>query len=186
ADFAVGGGLDRVSHQVRQDLFHLYAIRSDQGWRRRADAYRHAMGASLIGERAAEPAQDLAKIDRIPTQLAPVKETSNALDDRPGAMGFLFDILHRLAQQLGIKGFLLQKSLTRMSKCRRGRQRLADLVHDRGAERADRGEPGVPGKLRLLMPQELLGVIALGHDGAENQPRSGNDNRQKLAAQEVI
>ena len=68
-----------------------------------------------------------------------------------------------------------------MGKCRGGCQGLADFVDDRRAERPDRRKARVPGELCLLMPQELLGVTAFCHHGAENKTGSGDDNRQELA-----
>src|SRR5690554_3703138 len=187
ADIRVGIGLDRIAHQVQQNLFDLQAV----SFQYRIVGVQIKIETDIVVNRLLiQKAGDLdaglvdRKADAL--KLGATDKTAHPFDDFGGAFGLSRNQLHRAGhlRQLGNLA-LVQAAEGAVTVIDDGRQRLVDFVGQFGGHFADRQqarhvshlqllafglffrlafEGNVAGDDRVILNLHIFGPVAVGND----------------------
>ena len=133
---------------------------------------------------------ELVDVERLSFRLAIAKQIPKAVNHLPGPSGIAADVAKNLAEL--DTGSLLEEPASRLGVHRDGRQRLVELVGERGRQLAQGGDPqrmrqllALPMRLLLRLPPALI-TLSHGAVGPLARQHAGEDIGQQLQSRDQL
>ena len=156
---AGGDGIASVHQHVENHLAQLDGIpQQRREVLRRRDVNRDVLVEQVVAQQAQDVPDQRVHVQRRVLRVLLAEERAQPDDGLAGAAGVRGDVRERLAHLTGMRRVGWQHSDSGLRIGQDGRERLAELVRDRGRQLAERGQPQRVRELVALPLELLLGM----------------------------